>query len=145
MALAPDSVLAKTPKGRDEIETRQHKLEQKLRMLLITVNGKLTAAELAAQFAKSGDVMPLLEQLLRDGFIQQAIDPAAQLARARTGISAALTDALGPEAESIAIKIEAAKSLEELRGYLDSRRSALDTMLGKARAPIFWKKVDPLL
>ena len=145
MALAPNSVLTKTPKGRDEIETRQHKLEQKMRMLLITVNGKLTAAELAAQFAKSGDVTPLLDQLLRDGFVQQAIDPAAQLAQARTEISAALTEALGPEAESIAIKIEGAKSLEELRGYLDSRRSALDATLGKARAPVFWKKVESLL
>ena len=58
MALAPDAVLSKTPKGREEVETRQHKLEQKLRMLLITANGKLSARELAAQFAKSGDITP---------------------------------------------------------------------------------------
>jgi hypothetical protein len=114
-------------------------------MLLITVNGKLTAGELVAQFAKSGDVSPMLDQLLRDGFVQQALDPAAQLDRARKEISAALSSALGPDADAIAMKVEAAKTLDELRAYLESRRSMLDTALGKVRAPVFWNKVTSLL
>jgi hypothetical protein len=122
-----------------------HKLDQRMRMLLITVNGKLTAGELVAQFAKSGDVGPLLDQLLKDGFIQQALDPAAQLDRARKEISSALSAALGPDADAIAMKVEAAKSIDELRAYLESRRNMLDTALGKGRAPAFWTKVDSLL
>jgi hypothetical protein len=141
----PQSVPSKTAKGKEEIETRAHKLDQRQRMLLITINGKLTAAELVAQFSKTGDVGPMLDQLLRDGFIQQALDPAAQLQRARKEISSALSAALGPDADAIAMKVEGAKSLDELRAYLESRRSMLDTALGKARAPAFWAKVASLL
>jgi hypothetical protein len=141
----PQAILSKTAKGKEEVETRVHKLDQRMRMLLITVNGKLTAGELVTQFAKSGDVGPLLDQLLKDGFIQQALDPAAQLQRARTEISAALSAALGPDADAIAMKVEGAKSIDELRAYLESRRGMLDTALGKVRAPVFWTKVDSLL
>ena len=141
----PQSVLSKTAKGKEEIDTRKYKLDQRQRMLLITVNGKLTASELIAQFSKTGDVGPMLDQLLRDGFIQQALDPAAQLQRARKEIAAALSTALGPDADEMAMKIEAAKTLADLRSYLESRRAMLDTALGKARAPTFWAKVTPLL
>ena len=66
------AVLQKTEKGVAEVQTRQHKLEQKLRNLLIVVNGKATAAELVKQFEQIGDVAPLLEQLLAAEFIREA-------------------------------------------------------------------------
>lgn len=66
------AVLQKTEKGVAEVQTRQHKLEQKLRNLLIVVNGKATAAELVKQFEQIGDVAPLLEQLLAGEFIREA-------------------------------------------------------------------------
>jgi hypothetical protein len=140
----PDSVLSKTAKGREEVETRKHKLDQRQRMLLITVNGKLTAAELVAQFSKSGDATPLLDQLLRDGFVSQALDAGAQLKQAQKELVAVVAEALGPSGDDIAIRIEAAKSLEDLRAYLESRRAVLDDALGKARAPAFWNKVTSL-
>jgi hypothetical protein len=139
----PQSVLSKTAKGREEVETRKHKLDQRQRMLLITVNGKLTAAELVAQFSKTGEVMPLLDQLLKDGYISQgAADPAAKLKQAQKDLVAVIAEALGPSGDDIAIKIEAAKSLADLHAYLESRRTMLDSALGKARAPAFWTKVD---
>jgi hypothetical protein len=140
----PQSVLSKTSKGREEIETRKHRLDQRMRMLLITVNGKLTAGELVTQFSKSGDVTPLLDQLLRDGFIQQALDPAVRLSQARRELSAAVQAALGPAGDDVAIKIEAAKTLEDLGKYLESRRMMLDNALGKTKAPAFWAKVESL-
>ena len=139
-----DTVLSKTAKGKEEIETRKHKLDQRLRVLLITVNGRLTAGELAAQLGKTGDAAPLLEQLLKDGFIEQALDPAARLKRAKTELVAVIADALGPNGDDIAIKIEGAKSLEDLRAYLESRRAMLDNALGKVRSPTFWTKVNSL-
>lgn len=66
------AVLQKTEKGMDEMETRRHKLEQKLRTILIVVNGKATGAELVQKFEPIGDVTPLLEQLLAGGFIREA-------------------------------------------------------------------------
>jgi hypothetical protein len=66
----PESVLEKTTKGAEEIETRKHKLDAKLRPILIAVNGKLTAGELAAQFAQIGDTAPLLDELAKQGFVR---------------------------------------------------------------------------
>jgi hypothetical protein len=66
----PESVLEKTTKGAEEIETRKHKLDAKLRPILIAVNGKLTAGELAAQFAQLGDTAPLLDALMKQGFVR---------------------------------------------------------------------------
>ena len=66
----PDSVLEKTAKGVEEIETRKHKLDPKLRPILISVNGKLKAAELASQFSQLGDPEPLLDELLKQGFVR---------------------------------------------------------------------------
>jgi len=68
--MSPESVLEKTTKGMEEIETRKHKLDAKLRPILIAVNGKSTAGELAAQFAQIGDVAPLLDDLARQGFVR---------------------------------------------------------------------------
>jgi hypothetical protein len=141
----PASVLSKTAKGREEIETRKYKLDQRQRMLLITVNGKLSVAELVAQFRKSGDATPLLDQLVRDGYVEEARDPAAQLARAKKELVGMIAEALGPSGDDIAIKIEAAKSLDDLRAYLESRRNMLDNALGKVRAPTFWTKAASLL
>ena len=66
----PESVLEKTTKGAEEIETRKHKLDAKLRTILISVNGKLTAGELAGQFAQLGDPAPLLDELVKQGFVR---------------------------------------------------------------------------
>ena len=66
----PESVLEKTTKGAEEIETRKHKLDAKLRPILIAVNGKLTAGELAGQFAQFGDPAPLLDELVKQGFVR---------------------------------------------------------------------------
>ena len=70
------AVLSKTDKGVEEIETRKHKLEAKLRTLLIVVNGKSTAAELVQSLAQLGDVTPLIERLLAEGFVREAAAPA---------------------------------------------------------------------
>ena len=68
--MSPESVLEKTTKGVEEIETRKHKLDAKLRPILIAVNGKSTAGELAARFAQIGDVAPLLDDLAKQGFVR---------------------------------------------------------------------------
>ena len=46
MAIDKRAVFAKTPKGKDEIETRQNRLPPKLRMALILVDGKSSAMDL---------------------------------------------------------------------------------------------------
>lgn len=138
------TILSKTAKGREEIETRKYKLDQRLRAVLIMVNGKLTAGELARQFAQTADIDALLERLAREEFVQPALDPAARLTPARTELAALIAAALGPAGDDIAMKIEGAKTIEELRAYLESRRAVLDGALGKAKAAAFWAKAAAL-
>jgi hypothetical protein len=152
----PDSVLEKTAKGAEEIETRKHKLDAKLRPLLIAVNGKAKAADLASQFAALGDANALLDDLLKQGFVRpvagtaapatggSAADPA-KLKKAMSEATRFISEALGPGGDGINMKIEAAKSLDELNSLLDARREMLDTALGKVKAAQFWQKIGPLL
>jgi hypothetical protein len=143
-----NAVLSKSAKGKEEIDTRKHKLDQRLRSVLITVNGKLTVGELAKQFAQMSDIQAVLEKLLREGFVQDAApaaDDGARLKTAQVELAALISAALGPNGDSIALKIESAKSLEELRTYLSARREMLDSALGKAKAEAFWAKAGTLV
>jgi hypothetical protein len=135
-----NSILVKTDKGAEEIATRKHKLDPKLRTLLITVNGSASAAELARKFAGIGDIAPLLSQLEREGYVRARVDFEA----ARLELSHAVTALLGPLGDPIAEKIEGCASIEALRAYLAERKDVLGTAFGP-RAPQFWSKAEALL
>jgi len=138
------TVLAKSAKGREEVETRKYKLEQRVRVVLITINGKSTVADLSQQFSSMSDIQGVLERLVREGFVEAAGDPGVRLQRAKSQVSSLISGALGPDGDAIAIKVEAAKSMEELRAYLESRRAVLDGALGKTKAEAFWAQVASL-
>jgi hypothetical protein len=143
----PLAVLSKTAKGIEEVETRKYKLDQRLRSLLIMVNGKETAGALVEKFAQVRDVTPSLEKLLAEGFLAEAAGaPAAgaDFETVRTRLSNALADALGPAGEAICVKLEECKSPGELKDFLASRKAALDTGLGR-KSPAFWAKAKELL
>lgn len=141
------AVLQKTEKGVAEVQTRQHKLEQKLRNLLIVVNGKATAGELVKQFEQIGDVAPLLEQLLAGEFIGEAQGTAAaggEFKEIRLQLSQLLTDALGPPGDAIVMKFEECKSADEARAFVDSHRPILERIVGP-RGAAFLAKAKALL
>lgn len=138
-----ESVLKKTAKGVEEIETRRHRLEQKLRTLLIVVNGKATGADLVKQFEQIGDIRPMLEQLLADGFIEAA-QPAADFKEIRVQLAQALTDALGPAGDPIVMQLEACRTADEARAFVESRRPMLEKAVGP-RGPAFLAKAKALL
>lgn len=160
--MSPDSVLSKTQKGTREIETRENKLDHRLRALLIMVNGRATAAELAKKFEQIGDVSPMLQQLAAQGFIEAvggaqpaAASPAAaspagaggpvDLKQAQVALCVQLRNLLGPDADVVTAKIEACRSIAEVRTYLGENREMLDGWLGKSKGAQFWAKADPLL
>lgn len=141
------AVLQKTEKGVAEVQTRQHKLEQKLRNLLIVVNGKATAGELVKQFEQIGDVAPLLEQLLAGEFIREAQGTAAaggEFKEIRLQLSQLLTDALGPPGDAIVMKFEQCRSADEARAFVDSHRPILERVVGP-RGAAFLAKAKALL
>jgi hypothetical protein len=157
-------VLSKTPKGVREIETRENKLDHRLRALLIMVNGKATAGELSKKFEQIGDIAPLLQQLAAQGFIEvagaaAATAPAAagasapgvapgsaeQLKQAQVALCVQLRNLLGPDADVVTAKVEACRSMTDLRAYFSQNRDMLDDWLGRSKGAQFWAKAEPLL
>ncbi len=158
------TLFRKTAKGQTEIETRVHRLTPRLRGLLIMVDGKRDLAALSALMPQQADA--LLQELTAQGFIELVeaaasapVAPTAAIAAAtavapvvqptapsssavefeklRRDAVRALTDAVGPAAETLAIRMEKARSPEELQTLLTQAAQVLANMRGRAAADAF--------
>ena len=131
------------------------------------VNGRSTAGEIAKKFAQLGDISPMIDQLVAQGYIavpgaaalpaRAAAAPSAarpstgpamglgDLKRAQAELSMHLRSVLGPDADGLTGKIEACKTIDELRAYFATQRETLDQWLGKSKSAAFWAKADPYL
>ena len=149
--MQPDNVFQKTPTGREEIEKRTLRIDHKRRTLLILVDGRSSAAELAGKAAHIPDSMALLQSLWTDGFVEpvgavvaQAEPPAGgqrsldELKRAACG---AIERLMGPDGDSLALKIERAPTLEAFFAEAAKARDALGAFLGPRKAAEFWKSL----
>jgi hypothetical protein len=143
-------IYRKTAKGQAEIETRTHRLPPRQRGALILVDGQRSAVDLAKLIP--GDVEATLQQLLADGFIdvfavladRPALPSAAPAAPPTTPIDQmkreavrALTQQLGPMAETVALKIAHSQSLAELRPLLTLGAQMLRDVKGPEVADAF--------
>jgi hypothetical protein len=162
-AIDPNVVLRKTAKGQQEVDTRAFRLPMRVRALLIMVNGERSVSQLLAGALGTGD--SALRELLAGGFVEArdgsavAAVPAATPA-ARPDISAkgaaaapldlnatqraavkAIEDLLGPEGESIALKIERCKTPGDLKAVLERTRDLIAASRGELRAQKFWAAV----
>lgn len=127
-------VYHKSAKGTEAIATRQHGLGPKLRSMLILIDGKRSFEELVRLSAMLGDTEELLGQLLDQGFIEPVAAPARAaappvtaplapapaaapitLTEAQRFVSRRLTDLLGPNAEELCLKIEAARTVKDFQ------------------------------
>ncbi|MGA7983829.1 MAG: hypothetical protein WCA01_01475 [Burkholderiales bacterium] len=132
------AVLQKTEKGVEEIKTRGRGLEQRLRTLLIVVNGKTTGADLVKQFAQLGDVQPVLERLIAEGYVREApVSAVVDFKEIRLQLSHSLTAAMGPAGDAIALQLEECKSMNALRTFVEARRPALEGAFGPRIANFF--------
>lgn len=132
------AVLQKTEKGVEEIKTHAQGLEPRLRTLLIVINGKTSGAELIRQFERVGDVQPMLERLIAGGFVREMpVAASADFRDVRLQLSHALTDAMGPAGDAIALQLEACKSIDALRAFVEEKRPALEGALGPRIAKFF--------
>ncbi|MBK6470890.1 MAG: hypothetical protein IPF94_09120 [Betaproteobacteria bacterium] len=156
------TLFRKTAKGQTEIETRAHRLAPRLRGLLILVDGKRDASALAALVPQQADA--LLAELLTLGFVEALPEAAAAPAlppKAMAEASAsvrptpmrsedfetlrrnavrALNDALGPAAETIALRIERTRNMAELQPQLMQGAQAVANMRGRAAAEAYAAK-----
>jgi hypothetical protein len=152
------TVYRKTEKGQAEIETRAFRLVPRLRQALILVDGRRSDADLSAFIA--GDAAATLAGLLADGFIEPLVtlaDPtpaprastpssaeAAAAPRKTVSVESTrrdavrfLNDQLGPAAESIALKLERAKTVPEMQPLLVAASQVLRSARGAEVADAF--------
>jgi hypothetical protein len=149
-------VLIKTAKGQEEIRTKAFKLSARLRRLLIMVDGHSTVDEIKSRLAVFGDDMDAqLESLVADGFLAaQSGDPAASaiphqaefnLDKAKGFARYVVLGSLGPVGARRVERIEAAKTVGELRAELDDLREILPKLLPKRQAKEVWDQLEPLM
>lgn len=155
------TIFRKTDKGHAEIATRAHKLAPRLRSALILVDGKRSEEELARLVL--AEPQATLRTLLEQGFVEVA--PGAPAAPGRSAAAPehgatparaaappmsapafaqhrrdavrALTDAVGPMGEALAMKMERAASPAELQPLLSLASQVIGNARGAAQAGAF--------
>ena len=68
----PQARFAKTEKGREEIRDRRYALQPRLRTLLVMIDGSKTADELVQAAKRLGGGPEVLQELLKEGFIDES-------------------------------------------------------------------------
>lgn len=159
------AVYAKTAKGQEEISARTYRLPQKLRLVLILVDGRLSVRAHREKAGALGDVIAYMEELERGGFIEAIVPdagPRAPGAPASPGgtpapaaalplpdlkknLNRVIHDYLGPDGDMFTEKIEKCRTREEVRSYYGSVQIAFREILGKRRAEELHMKCSPWL
>jgi hypothetical protein len=150
--MQPGNVFQKTQKGREEIEKRTHRLDSRRRTLLIMVDGRASAGDLAAKAAHIPDAMALLQSLWTEGFVEPAGDVAEEVAppagampldELKRAACKAIGRLMGPDGDSLALKLERAPTHEAFLAEAARVREALRSFLGPRQAEEFWKSLGP--
>ena len=154
-------VYRKSAKGSEAIATRQHGLSPKLRSMLILVDARRSVDELMRLAHALGNTEQLLGQLLDQGCIEPGVDlaePAAlaspaspraaavaapgtartvSLADAQRFAARRLIDILGPSAEPLCIRLEAARNLQDFQAALARAQAMVREIRGATLAANF--------
>jgi len=130
------TIYSKTADGQHEIETRTRRLTPRARSLLILIDGKRTHEDLAALVQQLDETLPAL---LEAGLVQIVAGAPTKTSAAKEPVPApaapaeitedlvtlrrdavrAVNDLLGPSGESLALRLERAADVEELRAALE--------------------------
>jgi hypothetical protein len=155
--LSPSSVVyEKTPKGNEEIQSRKFNLPQKLRTVLIVVDGKKNLQAITNQFGPVGES---LDELERQGFIARKAAPTGigalspeevqrRVEMARNYMTNTVKDALGmtPPALTFADSLKTVVGLEEFREKLDPFLALItSSSRGKKAAAAYGEELTKLL
>ncbi len=158
-SFTPETVFAKTDKGRAEVATRQAGLDAKTRMLFIMLDGQTPVGHLAQKLPHLGDLGPYLEKLLALGLIaptnapgqrttKPSADPESGKALPESPLEAARREALhrlhellGPDADLFAPGLEAAGSAAELLAELQRLAEVVSGVAGKRKAEDYVNQV----
>ena len=160
-------IFDKTDKGREEIATRKYQLPTRLRTLLVMVDGKQSDEELLKKVAGIGLTQESISELLDNGFIQLAAQPApapietpvAQAAPESPSLPEGLSQfqaiyqfytetiksTIGLRGYTLQLKVEKAASIEDFRVLRDPYLEAVLKAKGKEIARSVRTRLDQLL
>ncbi len=156
------TIYRKTRIGHAEIETRALRLLPRMRNLLIIVDGRRDVDDLRALlgYEPSASLRELLAYGLIEAVAQRAssvataggdaapttqpamLDPAT-LEQLRKDAVRAVNDALGPAAETTAVRMERATTEAELRTLVERAASTISAVRGAAAARAFVERFAP--
>lgn len=155
-----DLVYRKSPQGADALARRDPSLTPRLRSLLILVDGKRTVGELERLASTAEETEGLLGQLHAGGMLEAIVIPAtprpAAIATAASPAEAPapriqtvslpdaqraavrrLTDLLGPEAETLCLRIESTRTAQDLLALLQRAETMVRSARGAEAASAF--------
>ena len=148
-------VFQKTEAGAKEIASPAHGLSPKLRRALIMVDGAKSVAELAPMF-RPGEADAIFLELQAKGLLalaggalakapdeQAAAAPvtAAQFEEVRRRAMNEISHRLGPNGDTLALKIERCRTPEELRVALREAEKIMASFLGPEYGRTFAQKI----
>jgi hypothetical protein len=158
------AVLAKTAKGLEEVKARTHGLPQKLRTILIMVDGTVTAGDLIKKFGGVPEIATALESLASDGFVEvkgagvasspapaaraapsagatqppsSAVAPVQSRGDALSALTRFLHDNLGPDADFVTGALEAARTRADFLAAAERCVDTVAAVCGAAKAQAF--------
>lgn len=148
----PDEAFVKTSKGIEEVEKRAYHLDFRHRAALIQVDGHSTVEVMLARIP--GNAEACLLDLWRDGFIASVeghsfTDAAAaeihhvpgagfDLQQAKASASRVIESLLGPDGDSMAMRIEGVKTNAEFTAQAERARTIIEQLRGAAAGKAFW-------
>ncbi len=153
-------VFHKSEAGAREIAAPGGHLTPKLRRALILVDGAKSVADLAPMF-RPGEIDTILTELQAGGFVTLAGGELAPVADAGPAEAASapgaiparhfeevrrramreISDRLGPNGDTLALKIERCRTPEELRVALREAEKIMTSFLGAAYGRTFVQKI----
>ena len=154
--MAASDVYRKTAAGIAQLTERSIKLTPLARMALVMIDGVKPVSDLQGKLAGMGDGEGALSVLAAAGLIevapaalQDVTNLSATPAPAPAPVAMSLEDLrrwagkqvsqlLGPMGDDYSMRIERAKSPEELAAALERARAAVEGMVSKAKAQALW-------
>jgi hypothetical protein len=132
-------IVIKTALGADEVKSRSRKLPQRLRTMLVMIDGSMNVAQLQAAAATLGVPSDFLDELQRQGFVApkgagERIPDTVSDAQssdvdrfrvAQRFMNDTVVDALGFRAFFFTLKLERCFNLADLRALLDDYDKAI--------------------
>lgn len=148
-------VYEKTEKGVEEIQTRKNNLPQKLRSLLIVIDGIKTRGGILDQFSTQEGGAEALEELEQKGFTRKkagvfppgVLSPEEEKKRtqlAKTFMINTLNDAVGSMGLSLIETLRACETLADLKSHLENYLYNIKSGRGESTADEYKKELQKL-